>query len=62
MNEDDFDRVIAINLKGVWLTTKHEIEAMLADDCGGATLNTSLWLAKARSPDRPPTRRAKVRS
>jgi NAD(P)-dependent dehydrogenase (short-subunit alcohol dehydrogenase family) len=46
MSEDDFDRVIAINLKGVWLTIKHEIQAMLAHGTGGAIVNTSSWLAK----------------
>jgi NAD(P)-dependent dehydrogenase (short-subunit alcohol dehydrogenase family) len=46
MSEDDFDRVIAINLKGVWLAIKQEIEAMLAYGAGGAIVNTSSWLAK----------------
>lgn len=38
--EADWDRVIAINLKGVWLSMKHEIRAMLATG-GGAIVNTS---------------------
>jgi NAD(P)-dependent dehydrogenase (short-subunit alcohol dehydrogenase family) len=46
MSEDDFDRVIAINLKGVWLAIKHEIDAMLSHGTGGAIVNTSSWLAK----------------
>ena len=37
-DEADFDRVIAINLKGVWLSMKHEIPAMLASG-GGAIVN-----------------------
>ncbi len=38
--EDDFDRVIAVNLKGVWLAMKYEIAAMLAQG-GGAIVNTA---------------------
>ena len=40
LEEDDFDRVIAVNLKGVWLAMKHEIAAMLAQG-GGAIVNTA---------------------
>jgi len=40
MEEDDFDRVIAVNLKGVWLAMKHEIAAMLPKG-GGAIVNTA---------------------
>ena len=45
MTEADFDRVIDINLKGVWLSVKYEVEAMLALGRGGAIVNTSSWLA-----------------
>ena len=38
--EENFDRVIAINLKGVWLCMKHEIVQMLAQG-GGAIVNTA---------------------
>lgn len=38
--EDVFDRVIAINLKGVWLCLKEEIRQMLAQG-GGAIVNTA---------------------
>ncbi|HZS94224.1 MAG TPA: SDR family oxidoreductase [Chloroflexota bacterium] len=37
--EDEWDRVLAVNLKGTWLCLKHEIAAML--DRGGAIVNTS---------------------
>lgn len=38
--EDVFDRVIATNLKGVWLCMRHEIPAMLARG-GGAIVNNA---------------------
>ena len=40
LEEDDFDRVIAVNLKGVWLAMKHEIAAMLTQG-GGTIINTA---------------------
>jgi NAD(P)-dependent dehydrogenase (short-subunit alcohol dehydrogenase family) len=41
LSEEDFDRTIAVNLKGVWLCMKHEIAQMLAQGGGGAIVNTS---------------------
>ena len=38
--EESFDRMIAVNLKSVWLCMKHEITQMLADG-GGAIVNTA---------------------
>ena len=38
--EDDWDDVLDVNLKGVWLCMKHEIPAMLRTG-GGAIVNTS---------------------
>jgi NAD(P)-dependent dehydrogenase (short-subunit alcohol dehydrogenase family) len=38
--EADFDRVIAVNLKGVWLGMKHQIPRMLANG-GGSIVNTA---------------------
>jgi NAD(P)-dependent dehydrogenase (short-subunit alcohol dehydrogenase family) len=38
-SEEAFDRMIAVNLKGVWLCMKHEIAQMLAQG-GGAIVNT----------------------
>jgi NAD(P)-dependent dehydrogenase (short-subunit alcohol dehydrogenase family) len=46
MSEEDFDEVIAINLKGVWLSIKYEVAAMLRAGNGGAIVNTSSFLAK----------------
>jgi NAD(P)-dependent dehydrogenase (short-subunit alcohol dehydrogenase family) len=39
-SEEAFDRMIAVNLKGVWLCMKHEIVQMLAQG-GGAIVNTA---------------------
>ena len=37
--DDSFDRMIAVNLRGVWLCMKHEIQHMLAQG-GGVIVNT----------------------
>jgi NAD(P)-dependent dehydrogenase (short-subunit alcohol dehydrogenase family) len=39
--EEDFDRVMDINLKGVWLCLKYEIQQMLKTKSGGAIVNMS---------------------
>ena len=41
MTEDAFDRTIAVNLKGVWLCMKYQIEQFLAQGSGGAIVNTA---------------------
>jgi NAD(P)-dependent dehydrogenase (short-subunit alcohol dehydrogenase family) len=38
--EEDWDRTIAVNLKGIWLCMKHEIRQMLCQG-GGAIVNAS---------------------
>jgi NAD(P)-dependent dehydrogenase (short-subunit alcohol dehydrogenase family) len=38
--DDSFDRMIGVNLKGVWLCMKHEIIQMLAQGGGGSIINT----------------------
>lgn len=38
--DDDFDRIIAVNLRGTFLGMKHQIRAMLGNG-GGAIVNTS---------------------
>jgi NAD(P)-dependent dehydrogenase (short-subunit alcohol dehydrogenase family) len=41
-SEEEFDETIAVDLKGVWLSMKHEIRQMLAQDPpGGSIVNTS---------------------
>ena len=39
-SEDSFDRMIAVNLKSVWLCMRAEIRQMLAQEGGGAIVNT----------------------
>jgi NAD(P)-dependent dehydrogenase (short-subunit alcohol dehydrogenase family) len=39
--EEEFDRVISINLKGVWLCLKYEIQQMLKQGGGGSIVNMS---------------------
>ena len=39
--EATFDRIIAVNLKGVWLGTKYALLQMLAQGEGGAIVNTA---------------------
>ncbi len=39
--EEDFDRVIDINVKGVWLCLKYQIQQMLKQGTGGAIVNMS---------------------
>ena len=39
-SEESFDRMIAVNLKGVWLCMKHELPQMQAQG-GGAIVNTA---------------------
>lgn len=38
-SEEDFDRTISINLKGVWLCLKYEIRQMLMQGTGGTIVN-----------------------
>src|SRR6266536_2667414 len=40
IEQADFDRVIAVNLKGVWLGMKHQIPKML-EHGGGSIVNTA---------------------
>lgn len=39
MNSDDFDKVISVNLKGVFLTTKYVSEQMIKQGNGGKIIN-----------------------
>ena len=39
--EDEFDLIMRVNVKGVWLCLKYEIQQMLTQETGGAIINTS---------------------
>jgi NAD(P)-dependent dehydrogenase (short-subunit alcohol dehydrogenase family) len=39
--EEDWDQVIAVNLKGVWLCMKHEIAQTMRQEGGGSIVNNS---------------------
>jgi NAD(P)-dependent dehydrogenase (short-subunit alcohol dehydrogenase family) len=47
---DDFDAVLAVNLRGVVACLKHELVAMHAAGRGGAIVNTSSWTAHGAMP------------
>lgn len=40
-SEEMFDQIMTVNVKGVWLCMKYEIEAMLQNADGGCIINTS---------------------
>jgi NAD(P)-dependent dehydrogenase (short-subunit alcohol dehydrogenase family) len=50
-SEESFDRMIAVNLKSIWLCMKHEILQMQAQG-GGAIVNTSSILGLVGLPSR----------
>jgi NAD(P)-dependent dehydrogenase (short-subunit alcohol dehydrogenase family) len=39
--EENFDRILAVNLKGLWLCMRYEIQQMLRQGGGGAIVNMS---------------------
>jgi|ThiBiot_300_plan_2_1041538.scaffolds.fasta_scaffold05145_3 NAD(P)-dependent dehydrogenase (short-subunit alcohol dehydrogenase family) len=47
ITEADFDMMIRINLRGVWLAMKHEIRQMLAQGGGGSIINMGSVLGHA---------------
>ncbi|MGG5207723.1 SDR family NAD(P)-dependent oxidoreductase [Chryseobacterium sp. MIQD13] len=47
--EEEFDKVLNINTKGVWLACKYEIEQFKKQRTGGTIVNTSSWLARGAS-------------
>ena len=54
ISEDEWERVIDINQKGVWLGMKYEIPEMLASDGPSAIVNTASMSGIAASPGRTP--------
>lgn len=47
LEEADWERILAVNLKGMWLTLKHALPAMRAQPSGGAIVNISSLAAVA---------------
>lgn len=45
LQPEDFDHLITVNLRGVWLAIKFEFEVWRRLGHGGAIVNTSSWLA-----------------
>ena len=41
LSQEAFDRMLAVNLTGVFLCLKHEVAQMLAQGGGGAIVNTA---------------------
>ena len=50
MDEADWDRTIAINLKGVWACLKYECEQILKQGGDGAIVNTSSMMGVVSGP------------
>ena len=60
--EDEWDRVIGVNLKGVWLCIKYEAPVML-EQGGGAIVNTPRrWRVSSRARGHRRTRPANTES
>jgi NAD(P)-dependent dehydrogenase (short-subunit alcohol dehydrogenase family) len=47
--EDTFDRILAVNLKGIWLRTKAALGFIRDQECGAAIVNISALVAVERS-------------
>ena len=60
-DEEIFDRVMAVNVRGVFLSMKHEVPAMLRTG-GGAIINCSSGAGFAAVRRPAPTTRASMRS
>ena len=56
--EENWDKVLAINLKSVWLGMKYAIQEMLKTG-GGSIINTGSITADVAMPNRPPYTAAK---
>ncbi|KAM4835695.1 (3R)-3-hydroxyacyl-CoA dehydrogenase isoform 1-T1 [Thomomys bottae] len=46
MSEDDWDKVIAVNLKGIFLVTQAAAQALVSSGCHGSIINISSIVAK----------------
>jgi len=52
-SEENFDRIIAVNLKGLWLCLRREIQQMLKQSSGGAIVNMSSVAGLVGFPNLP---------
>jgi NAD(P)-dependent dehydrogenase (short-subunit alcohol dehydrogenase family) len=59
---ETWDRILAINLRGTWLSMRVEIPAMLADGKGGAIVNVASTLGLRGRRSARPTARASTAS
>lgn len=48
MSEDDWDKVIAVNLKGTFLVTQAAAQALVSSGCRGSIINISSITGKVR--------------
>lgn len=53
LKEADWDRVMRVDLKGVWLCMKHELRSMLRQEKGGAIVNVASAFGKVGFRKRP---------
>ena len=53
MTEAEFDRTVNVDLKGVWLCIKHEVEQFVAQGTGGSIVSTLSPDSLAHVGDRP---------
>lgn len=54
VEEADFDRVIGVNVKGIWLNLRFGVRAMLTGGNGGSIINTASNLATRAVPNLSP--------
>lgn len=47
---DEFDAVMSVNLRGIFLSLKYELEAILASGNAASIVNTSSWTAHGAMP------------
>jgi 3-oxoacyl-[acyl-carrier protein] reductase len=50
-SEEDFDRVIGVDLKGVWLTTRQFLPGMIANGFGRVINISSFWAERGSSTE-----------
>lgn len=51
--DEDFDRIIAVNLRSIFLSLKYEIRAMLAQGTGGSIVNIASTNSVRPQPNQP---------